>query len=105
MRNDFTGPGKYEGLTPFHGWLCENVDQLASETSGDVESSTGWFALITRPHVEPLRRKAHVVSCDSAGFWYVDTFLGPNAETFAGAHFDSLDADYCAANITDDDFS
>lgn len=53
------GLGRYENLTPFGVWLCENVDELADETSGSTEWGE-WFARIGK----------WIVSTDSQGFWY-----------------------------------
>lgn len=78
-----TGPGRYEGLSPFQAWLCENVDQCTDQSSGDVESPTGWFAQCGR----------HVVTIDSAGFHYVTTYSTRAAAT---AMFEQVDVNYCA---------
>jgi hypothetical protein len=72
--------GRYENLTPFEVWLCENVSDLADETSGDVEWSE-WFARIGRRMVE----------VSSVGFWYVTRYA---TEAKAVAAYETLDEAY-----------
>lgn len=62
-------PGRFEGLSAFECWLCENVDELADDSAGDVGSPFGWFARVGR----------FVVVTDDRGFWFVTRF-GSSAE-------------------------
>lgn len=75
------GPGRYEGLSAFEAWLCEHVDDCADENSGDVESSTGWFARCGR----------WVVFTDSQGFWYTTRYA---TRELASAAFTVLEDEY-----------
>lgn len=84
------GPGRYEGLTAFQGWLCDNVDQCTDQSSGDVESPTGWFAQCGR----------HVLTIDSAGFHYVTSY---STRADAAVVFDQLESDYSTWDDDEDE--
>lgn len=71
--------GRYESLTPFEVWLCENVE-MADDESGSTDWGC-WFARIGK----------RIVSTDSQGFWYVSRYA---TETEAIAEFDRADSDY-----------
>lgn len=82
-------PGRYEGLGAFEIWLCENVNEVADETDGDVEYGL-WFARCGR----------FLVTTDSQGFWYVGKYatLEDACTVFAAAA-----ADYSAWAAADDE--
>lgn len=87
---DLVGLGKYETLTPFQAWLCERVDDVADDATGDVDSFGGWYALVGR----------RVVTVDGQGFWSVDSHAS-RAE--AADRFAAIAADYAAWDAEVDD--
>ena len=89
-----SGPGRFEGLTPFYAWLADHADEIADESFGDVDGFGAYVWLVKAPHILPDRRRAFVIHTDSAGFHYVAEVKGPNAENSAGAFFDDWQASY-----------
>lgn len=83
------GPGSYEGLSPFEAWLCENVDDLAVDTYGNVDAPAGWFA----------RAGRYVVVTDDRGFWYVHRFATVDA---AKDDFEAMEVQYDTWDSQDD---
>lgn len=74
-----SGPGRYEGEPPMVAYINEN--DLYDETSGDVESPTGWFG----------RAGRWMVAIDSSGFVYSRRF---NSVVSAQGDFDATDRAY-----------
>jgi hypothetical protein len=91
MREQYTG--RFEGLSPFHAYIVDHINELAAETSGDVEAPTGWFA-----YVEGAGR-SWLVMTDDRGFWYVFE------ESAYGAMlaFNGLDSEYGDWQLDNDD--
>lgn len=94
MREQYTGPGKYEGCTAFHAFIADHIDSLAIESSGDVESPTGWFAYVA------AGRRSFIVTTDDRGFHYVTEY---DSEALGLSMFDTLEEEYSAWSDEDED--